>query len=283
MESGGKSSRVTGAVRRLIRVGRGMSFEKVLQTSDWTRKPQQSGRAKGFGFYFCHQGYFAEVVEASVTDGNIAVHQVWVAGDVGSQIVNPMGAENQVKGAIIDGLAQALAGQEIEFVDGCHPDRAICTTFHLARIGCHSADRDCLGQIREAAYGPRRAGIATGDSGADQRHFRHHGQPDPLATGSVEDGLAPRDPSGSRGSSRVHAGALGDLVDDLLVGSQAYAYDLRGFRIAVGHDGAIGRIMAGREHLFDVKRVAYAALQRPAMDVCHCLSVGREYDHRLYG
>jgi isoquinoline 1-oxidoreductase beta subunit len=93
-------------------------IEKVVQTSNWTRKPAQPGRAKGFAFYFSHRGYFAEVVEASVTGGKVAVHKVWVAGDIGSQIVNPMGAENQVRGAVIDGLAQALTGQAIEFVDG---------------------------------------------------------------------------------------------------------------------------------------------------------------------
>jgi isoquinoline 1-oxidoreductase subunit beta len=93
-------------------------IERVVQTSAWTEKPTQPQRAKGFAFYFSHRGYFAEVVEASVADGKILVHKVWVAGDVGSQIVNPMGAENQVRGAVIDGLAQALAGQAIEFVDG---------------------------------------------------------------------------------------------------------------------------------------------------------------------
>ena len=44
-----------------------------------------------------------------------------------------MGAENQVKGAIIDGLAQALAGQEIEFVDGV-TQQSNLHDFHLARI-----------------------------------------------------------------------------------------------------------------------------------------------------
>src|SRR5438067_72368 len=80
--------------------------------------PTERGRAKGFSFYFSHRGYFAEVVEASVAGGDVTVHKVWVAGDVGSQIVNPMGAENQVRGAMIDGLAQALTGQAIEFIDG---------------------------------------------------------------------------------------------------------------------------------------------------------------------
>jgi isoquinoline 1-oxidoreductase beta subunit len=93
-------------------------IETALQTSSWTRKPPQPGRAKGFAFYFSHRGYFAEVVDASVAGADVRVHTVWVAGDVGSQIINPMGAENQVRGAVIDGLAQALTGQAIEFIDG---------------------------------------------------------------------------------------------------------------------------------------------------------------------
>jgi isoquinoline 1-oxidoreductase subunit beta len=108
-------------------------IEKVTQTSSWTRKPSEPGRAKGFAFYFSHRGYFAEVVEASVAGANVTVHQVWVAGDVGSHIVNPMGAENQVRGAVIDGLAQALAGQAIEFVDGV-VQQANFDDFPLARM-----------------------------------------------------------------------------------------------------------------------------------------------------
>ncbi len=108
-------------------------IEKVVQTSAWTTKPTQPGRAKGFAFYFSHRGYFAEVVEASVASGKPTVHKVWVAGDIGSQIVNPMGAENQVRGAVIDGLAQALEGQAIEFVDGV-VQQSNFHDFHLARI-----------------------------------------------------------------------------------------------------------------------------------------------------
>jgi isoquinoline 1-oxidoreductase subunit beta len=108
-------------------------IEKVVQTSSWTQKSAQPSRAKGFAFYFSHRGYFAEVVEASVSGSDVAVHKVWVAADIGSQIVNPMGAENQVRGAVIDGLAQALTGQAIEFVDGV-VQQSNFDDFRLARI-----------------------------------------------------------------------------------------------------------------------------------------------------
>ena len=38
--------------------------------------------------------------------------KVWVVGHIGAQIVNPSGAEQQLKGAVLDGLGQAL-GQQI--------------------------------------------------------------------------------------------------------------------------------------------------------------------------
>ncbi|HWK41724.1 MAG TPA: molybdopterin cofactor-binding domain-containing protein [Croceibacterium sp.] len=84
-------------------------IEKVLETSKWST-PAADGRAKGFGFFFSHRGYFAEVVEASLNArGEVDVHDVWVVGDVGSHIINPLGAMNQVEGSVIDGLGQAVA------------------------------------------------------------------------------------------------------------------------------------------------------------------------------
>ncbi|WAT19285.1 molybdopterin-dependent oxidoreductase [Aurantiacibacter sp. MUD11] len=81
---------------------------KVLEMSPWGEEMPE-GHALGFGFYYSHMGYFAEVVEASLDPrNNPQVHNVWVAGDVGRQIINPYGALNQVEGAIIDGLGQAM-------------------------------------------------------------------------------------------------------------------------------------------------------------------------------
>jgi isoquinoline 1-oxidoreductase beta subunit len=83
-------------------------IEKVVAMSDFRGAPHE-GRAKGFGFYYSHLGYFAEVVEASLDRGQVVVHNVWTAGDVGSHVINPFGALNQVEGSIIDGLGQAVA------------------------------------------------------------------------------------------------------------------------------------------------------------------------------
>jgi isoquinoline 1-oxidoreductase beta subunit len=69
----------------------------------------------GTAFYYSHMGYFAEVVQVTVAaSGTFKVDKVWVAADVGSQIINPIGAENQVQGAALDGIGQALARINIE-------------------------------------------------------------------------------------------------------------------------------------------------------------------------
>jgi isoquinoline 1-oxidoreductase subunit beta len=86
----------------------------VAEISGWSDRhslPKRTG--KGVAFYFSHLGYFAEVVQATVApSGDIKLDHVWVVADVGRQIINPSGAENQVQGAALDGLGAAL-GQAI--------------------------------------------------------------------------------------------------------------------------------------------------------------------------
>ena len=90
----------------------------VAEKAGWGKTKLPKGTGMGIAFHFSHMGYFAEVVQATVAaDGAVKVDKVWVAADVGRQIVNPAGGINQVQGSVLDGLSAAL-GQVITIENG---------------------------------------------------------------------------------------------------------------------------------------------------------------------
>jgi isoquinoline 1-oxidoreductase beta subunit len=108
-------------------------LEEVRDKSGWGKTTLPKGTGRGVAFHFSHRGYFAEVVQATVgKDGVVKVDKVWVVGDVGSQIINPLNAVNQVQGAVLDGIGEAL-GQEITIENG-RTTQTNFNTFPLLRL-----------------------------------------------------------------------------------------------------------------------------------------------------
>jgi isoquinoline 1-oxidoreductase subunit beta len=88
-------------------------LELVAEKAGWGTRQLPRGTGMGAAFHFSHRGYFAEVVQATVSrDGELTIDKVWVAGDIGSQVINPLNAVNQAQGSVLDGISEALA-QEI--------------------------------------------------------------------------------------------------------------------------------------------------------------------------
>ena len=101
-------------------------LEVVRERSGWG-KGMPERRGMGAAFHYSHRGYFAGVVDASVSaTGALTIHQVWAVGDVGRQIVNPGTAEHVTVGGVLEGISHAL-GQEMTFDRG----RALQTNFDV--------------------------------------------------------------------------------------------------------------------------------------------------------
>lgn len=115
----------TGRVRGVLQL--------VAEKSGWGRQALPKGVGMGLAFCYSHLGYVAEVVKASVSERGVPrIHKVWVAVDVGRQIVNPAGAYNQAQGAVLDGLGSALH-QAIHVENGAVTNENF-NTFGLLRM-----------------------------------------------------------------------------------------------------------------------------------------------------
>ena len=81
----------------------------AAEKADWS-KPLGAGRYRGIACFGCFSTYAADVVEISMENDAPQVHRIVSVVDCG-QVVNPNILEQQIQGAVVFGLANALRAQ----------------------------------------------------------------------------------------------------------------------------------------------------------------------------
>lgn len=100
----------------------------AAEKADWGKK---KGVSQGFSVYFSHRSYVAQVCEVKMENGKPAVKKIFAAADCG-EVINVIGARQQVMGGIVDGYGHAMFGK-LSFTDG-ETDQKNYNAYRLIRM-----------------------------------------------------------------------------------------------------------------------------------------------------
>ena len=102
----------------------------AVEKSNWGKTSE--GVYQGFSVYYCHNSHVAEVADVVMKNGVPVVKKVTCAVDCGI-VVNPLGAENQAKGGVIDGIGHTMYS-DFAFANGV-PQSNNFNSYQLIRMG----------------------------------------------------------------------------------------------------------------------------------------------------
>ncbi|MBT8308017.1 MAG: molybdopterin-dependent oxidoreductase [Maribacter sp.] len=102
----------------------------VKEKSKWGETT--NGISRGVSAYFCHNSYAAQVVDMRWENDKPIIDKVTCAIDCGI-VVNPDAASNLCEGGIVDGIGNALYGEQT-FKDGV-PQKSNFDTYRMIRMG----------------------------------------------------------------------------------------------------------------------------------------------------
>ncbi|GAA4423956.1 xanthine dehydrogenase family protein molybdopterin-binding subunit [Pontibacter saemangeumensis] len=100
----------------------------AAEKSGWGKK---KGVAQGFSVYFSHRSYVAQVGEVELKDNKPVIKKIYAAADCG-MVVNLSGANQQVRGGIVDGLGHAMYSN-LTFKNGA-PEQENFNSYRLIRM-----------------------------------------------------------------------------------------------------------------------------------------------------
>ncbi|WP_339678003.1 xanthine dehydrogenase family protein molybdopterin-binding subunit [Cyclobacterium marinum] len=103
-------------------------IKTVAEKSNWGKK---EGVSQGFSVYFSHRSYVAQVAEAKIKDGQAVLDKIYAVTDCGI-VINPTGADQQVRGGMLDGMGHAMFAN-LTFTDGV-ADQKNFDSYRLIRM-----------------------------------------------------------------------------------------------------------------------------------------------------
>ncbi|PRY90466.1 xanthine dehydrogenase family protein molybdopterin-binding subunit [Mongoliibacter ruber] len=102
--------------------------EMAAEKSNWGK---DSNVMQGFSVYFSHRSYVAQVANIEMEDSQPVLKKITAVTDCGI-VVNPTGANQQVRGGIVDGMGHAMF-TNMTFANGL-PNQKNFDTYRLIRM-----------------------------------------------------------------------------------------------------------------------------------------------------